>query len=56
VVASKRYDEQPDSYVGVSGDAKPTAANTLSTFYETDTGTSFVFNGTEWVSLTIVEE
>ena len=36
------------NFVGVSGDTKPTDAPAGSTFYETDTRTSHVYDGTAW--------
>lgn len=39
----------PHAYVGVSGDTKPTdGVPPGSTFFETDTGHDFVFDGTNW--------
>lgn len=40
----------PHSYVGVSGDTKPTlvAQQAGSTFYETDTGATYVHDGSAW--------
>jgi hypothetical protein len=36
------------TFVGVSGDTKPTDAPAGSTFYETDTRTIHVYNGSAW--------
>ena len=35
-------------YIGVSGDSKPTSRPAGSTFYETDTGATYVYDGTAW--------
>ena len=35
-------------YLGLSGDAKPTAPPAGSTFYETDTGAMYVYDGAAW--------
>ena len=41
---------RPARYVGLSSDTKPTLAAVASgsTFYETDTGASFVHDGAAW--------
>lgn len=39
-------------YQGVSGDVKPAAALTGSTFYEVDTGAWFVWDGDSWEAYT----
>lgn len=36
------------TFVGVSGDTKPTDAPAGSTFYETNTRTTHIYNGTAW--------
>ncbi len=38
-----------DSWVGRSGDAKPASASAGSTFYETDTGKTWTWNGSSWI-------
>lgn len=39
-----------ESYVGVAGDTKPTSANVGALFFETDTGTFYIFDATSaWV-------
>ena len=35
-------------FVGVSGDTKPTGAPAGSTFYETNTRTRHIYDGTAW--------
>jgi hypothetical protein len=37
-----------DTYVGASGDAKPTGVPAGSTFYETDTGKRYIWTGSAW--------
>jgi hypothetical protein len=37
-------------YLGLSGDSKPTADTPVgSTFYETDTGSTYIFDGSSWI-------
>lgn len=36
------------NFVGVSGDSKPTDAPAGSTFFETNTRASYVYDGTAW--------
>lgn len=36
------------SFVGLAADSKPTASSAGSTFFETDTGKTYVFNGSSW--------
>jgi hypothetical protein len=36
-------------FIGDSGDTKPPAPPTGSTFYEGDTGNTYIFNGASWV-------
>ncbi len=37
------------NFIGVSGDTKPTNSLIESTFYETDTGNTYIFDGINWV-------
>lgn len=37
---------------GTSSDTKPTTVPTFSEFIETDTRTSYLFNGTTWQAMT----
>lgn len=37
-----------DRFVGVSGDSKPSAPKAGSTFYETDTGATYIYDGSAW--------
>lgn len=36
-------------FQGLAGDVKPTDAPAGSEFYETDTGSTYIFNGSSWV-------
>lgn len=37
-------------YIGLSGDSKPTDDTPVgSTFYETDTGNTYIFDGSSWI-------
>ena len=36
------------NYVGLSSDTKPTAPTAGSTFYETDTGATYIYDGAAW--------
>ena len=36
-------------YIGLSSDTKPVDARGLDRFYETDTGSTYIYTGTQWV-------
>jgi hypothetical protein len=38
----------PARFVGLAADTKPASPTAGSTFYETDTGSMYVFDGTAW--------
>ena len=38
-------------YIGLSGDTKPASPPAGSTFFETDTGARYIFDGTNWVNV-----
>jgi hypothetical protein len=38
-----------ESYIGESTDTKPSDPPAGSTFYETDTGSTYIFTGTAWI-------
>lgn len=40
-----------ESFIGLSTDSKPASAKNGSRFYETDSGTTYMFNGTSWVAM-----